>query len=208
MIQDWANDNVGSIELSGNLAAVGQRHLSIQTQMQQVAALQNLAEAQRRQQLENALLEERQNILYDISAALEDIKSQFTKNSTKAYFDFLVLEELVSSLGLEHRLFPSLEWKNHCNKTLVGISELRSWCNKTLNAQQTQAGANAIAQWKLAAKVSEGERIKEQKIGRDRVEQERNDRTRNEQTNILIIVVGILFLIIFLQFVIIPSLTK
>ncbi len=63
---DWANDNADSIELTGHLVAVGQRRLAIQNQIQQIAALQSLAEAQRRQQMENALLEERQNVLYDI----------------------------------------------------------------------------------------------------------------------------------------------
>lgn len=181
MIQDWANDNVGSIELSGNLAAVGQRHLSIQSQMQQVAAMQTLAEAQRRQQLENALLEERQNILYDISAALEDIKSQFNQNPSKAYYDFLVLEEFVSPLGLEHRLFPSLEWKNHCNKTLAGIGDLRAWCNKSLDEKHIKAGTSALAQRKLAAKHQEEERI--QQLNTERLEAWWAEEAKKAETN-------------------------
>lgn len=148
MIQDWANENLGSIELTGNLAAVGQRHLLIQNQLSQIAALQSLAEAQRRQQVERALLEERQNILYDISGALEDIKRSFEREPAKAYFGFLVLEEFVSSLRLEHRLFPGLEWKNHCDKTLAGISELHSWCETSLDAKSKQIGADALAQQK------------------------------------------------------------
>jgi hypothetical protein len=163
MIYDWANDNMGSIELSGNLAAVGQRHLAIQKQMEQVAALQSLAEAHRRQQIENALLEERQNILYDISAALEDIRQALNREPGKAYFDFLILEEFVSSLGLEHRLFPSLEWKSLCNKTLAGISELKSWCNTSLDSKAKRAGESALAQCKLAEKQAQEQQIREQK---------------------------------------------
>ncbi|HEY5345302.1 MAG TPA: hypothetical protein VIK62_03040 [Verrucomicrobiae bacterium] len=157
MIQDWANDNSGFIDLNGNLAAVGQRHLAIQNQIQQIAALQNLAEAQRRQQMEKALLEDRQNILYDISAALEDVKQLFKREPDRAYYEFLLLENFVSSLSLEHRMFPNLEWKNHCNKTVSGISELRSWCDNSLDTKSRESGLGILEQRKLQIKSREDE---------------------------------------------------
>jgi len=145
MTEDWANNNLGTIELSGNLAAVGQRHLAIQNQIQQVAALQSLAEAQRRQEIEAALLQERQNILYDISAVLQDITVQLKRDPMMAFFNLLVLEEFVSSLGLDHRMFPGLEWKKHCDTTLAGLANLQSVCTLALNPEQIKIVKDALA---------------------------------------------------------------
>jgi hypothetical protein len=172
MIQNWANDNAGFIELYGNLAAVGQRHLVIQNQIQQIAALQSLAEAQKRQQIENALLEERQNILYDISAALEDVKQLFKREPARAYYEFLTLEEFVKTLSLEHRMFPSLEWKSHCDKTVSGISELRAWCDNSLDAKSRNAGLGILEQRKLQIKARGEEASKKRKEEMLRVREE------------------------------------
>jgi hypothetical protein len=174
MIQDWANNNEGFIELNGNLAAVGQRHLTIQNQIQQIAALQNLAEAQRRQQMEKVLLEERQNILYDISAALEDVKQLFKLDPAKAYYEFLLLEDFVATLSLEHRMFPSLEWKNHCNKTILGIGVLRAWCNSSLDTNSKESGLEILAQRKLQIKSRENEAARKLEEDQKRDKEEKN----------------------------------
>lgn len=163
MIQDWANDNAGSIELSGNLAAVGQRHLAIQQQARQIATLQNLADIQRRQAIENEQLEERQNVLYDISAALIDIKKLFDREPGRAYFQFLLLDEFVLQLGLEHRMFPSLDWKNHCDKTLSAIAEHRAWCKSSLDQKAKDEGVSAY------------NNLKQQEAGLAKAKQEKED---------------------------------
>jgi hypothetical protein len=170
MIQDWANNNAGSIELSGNLAAVGQRHLAIQQQARQIAALHDLADIQRQQAIEKAQIEERQNALYSISAALKDIKKSFESEPSKAYFEFLVLDDYVSQLGLDHRMFPSLEWKEHCNKTLDAFGELRQSCKSSVDPKAIEQGLENFKQHKVRQALIEEE------IRKQEVEEARKDK--------------------------------
>ena len=178
-IQDWANDNDGSIELTGHLAAVSQRYSSIQNQIRQIGALNNLAEAQERQKQESELLEARQNILYDISASLDEIKRLFDTEPARAYYKFLLLEEFVNPLGLEHRMFPGLEWKNHCEKTIRGIADMRAWCDAQLDGKHKQLGADAIA--RRDQRLRDEEERKKQEEERKRVEAERASKLAHER---------------------------
>jgi len=136
--QNWIENHAGLITFQGNLAGIAQRNQILAGQIQQTALLREKITLERERAQQEANLAARQNLLYDTHQLATDISGRLESGSAQAYYELLLLNELLGRFNFDHRSFPSLEWKNFCTEALNYVQQLFGRARATLGEQTCQ----------------------------------------------------------------------
>ena len=185
--QNWIENHAGLISFQGNLAGIAQRNQLLASQNQQNALLREKLSLERERASHEAHLEARQNLLYEIHQHATDISGRLESGSAQAYYELLLLNELIGQLNFDHRSFRSLEWKNFCTEALNFAQQLFGRARIVLGEETCQQ----VEQYR--ASELEREQFERERQARLKTEAARLEERQRRRGNLIIF--GVLSLI-------------